>query len=639
MVKDKQNSGAQNRNIKKRKLINEAANDKTQTKLFFKPITQSSSILNNKNSLCNNIEDNVVIETIINNKVTHTVQEENDNLINSIDNTSDKINHDVESMSSDSYLNCDGVSNKDNLMDLSAAEQYLEQSCNSESFNDDNTYNFETLADTAAFMAPSIEDSFKSKLKFLDQHPIQPIIFNHKKVHFDPKKLYNRQMANGEIVERKWISYQFYTNKIFCSTCMAFSKDILNSFVKGIFVNLKTVYNKVLKHEKSVLHKDACETYLRVCTNNTVDVLLGSMYDKEIQKNRMVIHRVVDIIIVLAKQNLAFRGHRYESITNLSNNQDNLNHGNFLALVKLVAKYDQVLNVHIEEIMKKKKKSKSRGRGNLVTFLSKTTVNKIIRILGEQIQNSIVKEVTYSGQFSLEIDSTQDVSVVDQLTVCLRYVYKGEIKERLLKMIPIQFSTGEAQYTIVKSTLQSLGIDVKKIVGQSYDGAANMKGKFNGLQTHFKKDAPNSIFTHCHAHVLNLIIGDVTKCNIVSQNLFDLLQKTAVFFSESHKRTDVWKHILSINEKGSNKLRKLQKLGNTRWNSKDVALKTIFHSWSEDNNKRDRFFYLLISLHTLGYDEKYIKDTKMASEARALLMKWSSFENILEAFIYLKLFF
>lgn len=112
--------------------------------------------------------------------------------------------------------------------------------------------------------------------------------------------------------------------------------------------------------------------------------------------------------------------------------------------------------------MKKKKKSKSRGRGNLVTFLSKTTVNKIIRILGEQIQNSIVKEVTYSDQFSLEIDSTQDVSVVDQLTVCLRYVYKGEIKERLLKMIPIQFSTGEAQYTIVKSTLQSLGIDVKK---------------------------------------------------------------------------------------------------------------------------------------------------------------------------------
>lgn len=97
-----------------------------------------------------------------------------------------------------------------------------------------------------------------------------------------------------------------------------------------------------------MLHKYACETYLRVCKNITVDVLLGSMYDKEIEKNRMVLHRVVDIIIVLAKQNLAFRGHRYESITNLSNNQDNLNHGNFLALVKLIAKYDQVLNIHIE---------------------------------------------------------------------------------------------------------------------------------------------------------------------------------------------------------------------------------------------------------------------------------------------------
>lgn len=416
--------------------------------------------------------------------------------------------------------------------------------------NRDNADELEIVFGTAAFLPPSIGDNLKAKLKFLEQHPIQPVISRNKKVPFDPKKLYYRQMINNEIVQRKWISYYFYTNKIYCSTCMAFSKDSLNAFVNGVYVISKTVYNKVFKHEKSAIHKDACETYLRACTNNIVDVLLGDLYSKEMEQNRLVLHRIVDIVVVLAKQNLAFRGHRYESIANFSNNEDNLNHGNFLTLVKLVAKYDPVLHSHIDKVTMKKKKKNSCGRGNLVTYLSKTTVNKIIKILGEQIQNAIVKKVVKSGQFSLEIDSTQDIAVIDQLSICLRYVYKDEIKERLLKMLPIQSSTGESQYMIVKELLSSLGIDVKKIVGQSYDGAANMKGDFNGLQSHFKKDAPDSIYTHCHAHVLNLFIGDVTKCNIASQNLFDLLQKTAVFFSESHKRTNIWKDILSKNEKG-----------------------------------------------------------------------------------------
>lgn len=119
-----------------------------------------------------------------------------------------------------------------------------------------------------------------------------------------------------------------------------------------------------------------------------------------------------------------------------------------------------------------------------------------------------------------------------------------------------------------------------------------------GYKKYFKNDAPDSIFTHCHAHVLNLVIGDVTKCNIASQNLFGLLQKTAVFFFESHKRANIWKDNLFENQIGHDKMRKLQKLSNTSWNSKDKALKTIFHSWSEDSSKCDRYICLLLIHYT-----------------------------------------
>lgn len=368
-----------------------------------------------------------------------------------------------------------------------------------------------------------------------------------------------------------------------------------NAFVNGVVVNIKNIYIKVQKHENSAIHKTACESYLRACTNKNIDVILENFHNKEVEKNHMVLDRIISIVIVLAKQNLAFRGHRHESISDL-NDKTKFNHGNFLSIAQLVAKYDPILKYHIENMIKKRqKKSKSRGRGSLVSFMSKSTVNQIIQIIGQEIQHSISKEIKSTGQFSLEVDSTQDISVTDQLSICVRYVYQGYVKERLLTMFPIKSSTGKDQYEVVKNVLKTLNIDVKNLISQSYDGAANMSGEYNGLQKYYKNDAPDSIFTHCHAHVLNLVIGDVTKCNIASQNLFGLLQKTAVFFSESHKRSNIWKDILFEKQIGHDKMRKLQKLSNTRWNSKDKALKTIFHSWSEDSSKCDRYICLLNS--------------------------------------------
>lgn len=69
-------------------------------------------------------------------------------------------------------------------------------------------------------------------------------------------------------------------------------------------------------------------------------------------------------------------------------------------------------------------------------------------------------------------------------------------------------------------------------------------------------------------------------------------KKTAVFFSDSYKRTCIWKNFLSKDQTGNDKLRKIKKLGTTWWNSKDAALKNIFDPWSESNETSDRYdFY------------------------------------------------
>lgn len=62
--------------------------------------------------------------------------------------------------------------------------------------------------------------------------------------------------------------------------------------------------------------------------------------------------------------------------------------------------------------------------------------------------------------------------------------------------------------------MDNQSIDLKNLVSESFDGASYMSGQYSGLQAQLKKDWPSSIFTHCHAHVLNLIIGDATNCCI-----------------------------------------------------------------------------------------------------------------------------
>ena len=46
----------------------------------------------------------------------------------------------------------------------------------------------------------------------------------------------------------------------------------------------------------------------------------------------------------------------------------------------------------------------------------------------------------------------------------------------------------------------------KKLVNQTYDGAAVMSGEVSGVQARIKEVAPHAHFIHCAAHRLNLTL-------------------------------------------------------------------------------------------------------------------------------------
>ena len=54
--------------------------------------------------------------------------------------------------------------------------------------------------------------------------------------------------------------------------------------------------------------------------------------------------------------------------------------------------------------------------------------------------------------FSLQVDSTQDVSVLDQLAIVVRYVDSdANVQKKLIKLVVATHTTGEAFYNKIKA--------------------------------------------------------------------------------------------------------------------------------------------------------------------------------------------
>ena len=120
----------------------------------------------------------------------------------------------------------------------------------------------------------------------------------------------------------------------------------------------------------------------------------------------------------MARQGLAFRGHReYQGLGCPSTNE-----GNFLELMKLVAKYDSLLEQHLL--------TSDRN----ATYLSPDIQNELIQSLSAQVLSNIVSEINEARYFAVIVDSTIDISRIDQFSLSLRYVTaNGDAVERFIQ--------------------------------------------------------------------------------------------------------------------------------------------------------------------------------------------------------------
>jgi hypothetical protein len=95
----------------------------------------------------------------------------------------------------------------------------------------------------------------------------------------------------------------------------------------------------------------------------------------------------------------------------------------------------------------------------------------VLKMIYNEIQDECVC-------YSVIADETRDKGCVEQLSVCLRYVHKSEIRERFVGFIDLHKFDAQSITENILQILKDLGINVSNCVAQAYDGASVMSGRY-----------------------------------------------------------------------------------------------------------------------------------------------------------------
>ncbi|XP_067131982.1 zinc finger MYM-type protein 1-like [Centruroides vittatus] len=177
-------------------------------------------------------------------------------------------------------------------------------------------------------------------------------------------------------------------------------------------------------------------------------------------------------------------------------------------------------------------------KSTVFTGLSNKIQNELVNSLGNVLLQEIKKEIENAKFVAIIVDETTDISHRAQMSTVFRYVKEnGNVEERFVGFTDASENRdANSLFTHIKSYLDEFQC-TKKLVAQTYDGAAVMAGQHNGVRAKIKEISKHAIFVHCYAHRLNLVfsqsVGYIKECKI----FFQTMTGFSSFFSKSSKRS------------------------------------------------------------------------------------------------------
>lgn len=392
-------------------------------------------------------------------------------------------------------------------------------------------------------------------------------------------KYYFKEITPGNFVKRNWLSYSPSSDSVFCIVCKLFGlpSSKHDQFTKHGANDWRHISFKIKIHESTPEHLQSEMRRVMYSSQTRADVQLLSTSNSQVAENREVVKLIFESLLYLARQNIAFRGH--------DESWSSLNQGNFIELVKFLAKHNPLLSVHLSKMKNSNK--------NRLTFLSNVSQNKMLNIMGETVREDILKRVKKAGVFSIIIDTTTDVFNLEQFSLVLRFVNnEGQVEERLVAMKETKDASGLGMFNVFCDICNKYDINWEtNLCAQSYDGAASMQGKYSGVRSYVHEKNPNAIYVWCFAHILNLVVVDTCDSCVSAKNFFGDVQ-CLITFMRARKRTAIF---VEQQKKcyPSERPSRMKNFSSTRWTSHHHTISVI----------KNKFLSILKTLEELNLKE------------------------------------
>lgn len=143
-------------------------------------------------------------------------------------------------------------------------------------------------------------------------------------------------------MERRWLQYSEDLDAVFCVVCKLFDSSAKKISLKDggcqDWKHISELHETSHHHRKSCL--SWCDTKQNLKSAAGVDSQIQSQIHEETTRWREILRRIIEVVKFLASRNLAFQGSS-EKLRTPGN-------GNFLGSLELVAKFDPVLQGHLD---------------------------------------------------------------------------------------------------------------------------------------------------------------------------------------------------------------------------------------------------------------------------------------------------
>ena len=269
-----------------------------------------------------------------------------------------------------------------------------------------------------------------------------------------PTSVLSVKKQNGETSRRCWIVYSPTKQAIYCFPCRIFWHTIDNpahmqsSFFSrdgwGTEKKWKKLWDRIPDHEKSDAHKNCYLLWRKLqrrLENDTgINVIIEENVSSEAEKWKKLLSRIIDVVIFLGQRGLAFHGSSLRI--------GDVDNGNFLGLLELLAHYDPTVEEHVTKV----KVAQQKGERLQAHYLSPESQNEFISLCAARVRRCILDERELAKYYSIMVDATPDSSHIEQTTFILRFLTKANdsyvINERFLALNLTAKTTSEVNGAI-----------------------------------------------------------------------------------------------------------------------------------------------------------------------------------------------